>query len=202
MHWNLNCIQSTSFRFYKVIFYAFIMSLMRATCPAYLINVIWSISLIFGEQWNLWSSSLFYLLCFPVYVIVLTCYKINWTHTTVFLVLFVYFCVKYLVFQAAPPLPPSPEEALRLQAESGRESFFLGVKKLLKNRGFILVLITYGLAVSVINSLGTLLNELILPYFPVCMCVIRNLYYWCLNWITASKTWAKDTRNTLCFRHY
>jgi FLVCR family feline leukemia virus subgroup C receptor-related protein len=89
----------------------------------------------------------------------------------------VYVCVKYLVFQAAPPLPPSSEEALRIQTESEGESFFLGVRKLLKNRGFILLLITYGVAVSVINSLGTLLNELILTYFPVCMCVIRNLYY-------------------------
>jgi hypothetical protein len=78
----------------------------------------------------------------------------------------------------------------------------LGVRKLLKNRGFILVLITYGLAASVISALCTLFNELILTYFPVCVCVIRNLYYWCLNWITASKSWARDTRNTLCFRHY
>jgi len=108
-------------------------------------------------------------------------------------VLFVYVCVKYLVFQAAPPLPPSPEEALRMHAESGKEGFFLGLRNLMKNRGFILLLITYGLAVSVINSLCTLLNELILAYFPVCMCVIRNLYYWCLNWIAASKTLA-----TLC----
>jgi FLVCR family feline leukemia virus subgroup C receptor-related protein len=88
-------------------------------------------------------------------------------------VLFVYVCVKYLVFRAAPPLPPSPEEALRLQAEGGSESFFLGVRKLLKNRGFILVLMTYGLAVALINSLSTLLNELILTYFPVCMCAIE-----------------------------
>jgi hypothetical protein len=92
-------------------------------------------------------------------------------------VIFVHICVKYLVFQAAPPLPPSPQEALKMQAESGKEGFFLGVRKLLKNRGFILLLVTYGLAVAVINSLGTLFNELILAYFPVCMYVTRNLYY-------------------------
>ena len=137
--------------------------------------------------------SFVFLLC----VIVLIFYKINWAHTTLFLVLFVYVCVEYLVFQAAPPLPPSPEEALKMQGESGRKSFFLGVRKLLKNRGFILLLISNGLAVAVINSLSTLLNELILNYFPVCMCVIRNLYYWCLNCITASKSWARDTRRTL-----
>ena len=114
----------------------------------------------------------------------------------------VYVCVKYLVFQAAPPLPPSPEEALRMQAGSGKEGFFLGVRKLLKNRGFILLLISFGLAVSVMNSLCTLFNELILAHFPVCTCVIRNLYYCFLNWIAASKTLARDTRKTLCFRHY
>ena len=115
--------------------------------------------------------------------------------------LFVYVCAKYLVFQAAPPLPPSPEEALRMQGESGKEGFFLRVIKLLKNRGFILLLISYGLAVSVINSFCTLLNELILTYFLVCMCLVKNLCYWCLIWTTAGKTCARDTRNTLCFRH-
>jgi FLVCR family feline leukemia virus subgroup C receptor-related protein len=88
-----------------------------------------------------------------------------------------HICVTYLVFQAAPPLPPSTEEALKMQAESGKEGFFLGVRNLLKNRGFILLLITYGLAVAVINSLGTLLNQLILAYFLVCVYVIRCLFY-------------------------
>jgi hypothetical protein len=58
-----------------------------------------------------------------------------------------------------------------MQGESGKEGFFWGVRKLLKNKGFILLLITYGLAVAVINSLSTLLNQLILAYFPVCVCV-------------------------------
>jgi hypothetical protein len=63
-----------------------------------------------------------------------------------------------------------------MQAESGSGGFFLGVRKLLKNRGFILLVITYSLALAVLNSVSTLLNELILAYFPVCMCVIRNFY--------------------------
>jgi FLVCR family feline leukemia virus subgroup C receptor-related protein len=78
-------------------------------------------------------------------------------------------CVIYSVFQAAPPLPPSPEQAFKIQAESGKEGFFSAVKRLLKNRGFILLLVTYGLAVAVINSIGTFLNQLILAYFPVCV---------------------------------
>ncbi|XP_021935727.1 uncharacterized MFS-type transporter C09D4.1-like isoform X2 [Zootermopsis nevadensis] len=69
-------------------------------------------------------------------------------------------------FQAAPPLPPSPEQALKVQDASRKEGFFSGVKRLLENRGFILLLFTYGLAVAVINSLCTLLNQLILTYFP------------------------------------
>jgi hypothetical protein len=75
--------------------------------------------------------------------------------------------IKYSVFKAAPPLPPSPEQALKTEAESRKNGFFLGVKRLLENHGFILLLFTYGLAVSVINSLGTLLNQLILTHFPV-----------------------------------
>jgi hypothetical protein len=34
------------------------------------------------------------------------------------------------------------------------------------------------------------------------MCVIRNLYYWCQNWITDSKPCARDSRNALCFRQF
>jgi hypothetical protein len=86
-------------------------------------------------------------------------------------VLFIIIYAKYSVFKAAPPLPPSPEQALKVQAASRKDGFFLGVKRLLENRGFILLLFTYGLAVAVINSLGTLLNQLILAYFPVCICV-------------------------------
>jgi FLVCR family feline leukemia virus subgroup C receptor-related protein len=82
-------------------------------------------------------------------------------------VLFGLLCVKYSVFEAAPPLPPSPEQAFKVQDASRKEGFFSGVKRLLENRGFILLLITYGLAVAVINSLSTLLNQLILTYFPV-----------------------------------
>ncbi|PNF14534.1 hypothetical protein B7P43_G15362 [Cryptotermes secundus] len=51
-------------------------------------------------------------------------------------------------FKAAPPLPPSPEQALKLQAAWRKNGFFLGVKRLLENRGFILLLFTYGLAVA------------------------------------------------------
>ncbi|XP_069694736.1 choline/ethanolamine transporter flvcr2b-like [Periplaneta americana] len=69
-------------------------------------------------------------------------------------------------FQKAPPLPPSPEQALKIQAASEEESFLLGVKRLMINKGFVLLLITYSLDVSVLNSLSTLLNQLILIYFP------------------------------------
>lgn len=80
-----------------------------------------------------------------------------------------FFVSNTQVFQAAPPLPPSPEQALKVQDASRKEGFFSGVKRLLENRGFILLLFTYGLAVAVINSLCTLLNQLILTYFPVCL---------------------------------
>ncbi|KAJ9582459.1 hypothetical protein L9F63_003152 [Diploptera punctata] len=68
-------------------------------------------------------------------------------------------------FQAEPSLPPSPEQALK-RGSKEETNFLIGVKNLLINRGFLLLVFTYATAVAALNSFSTLLNQLILPYFP------------------------------------
>lgn len=146
---------------------------MQVACNAHVINLNLTTLMIFCAEYNSWSSSLDNFLRPPVFLLFNTYVSLQIEHTASYVVvLFVTIYVKYSVFKAAPPLPPSPEQALKLQAATRKNGFFLGLKRLLENRGFILLLFTYGLAVAVINSLGTLLNQLILSYFPVYVCVV------------------------------
>lgn len=70
------------------------------------------------------------------------------------------------VFKAEPPMPPSPAQAVQREAES-TESFFQSVKKLVTNVGYLLLLLSYGINVGVFYAISTLLNQIVLDYFPV-----------------------------------
>lgn len=50
------------------------------------------------------------------------------------------------------------------------------VKKLLKNNGYILLLISYGINVGAFFAISTLLNQFILLYFPVSRLKIKITY--------------------------
>ncbi|XP_066587374.1 uncharacterized MFS-type transporter C09D4.1-like isoform X2 [Prorops nasuta] len=79
--------------------------------------------------------------------------------TTVILVLILLF------FKAAPPLPPSPAQAVQRENESN-ESFFQSIKRLLTNTGYLLLLLSYGINVGIFYAISTLLNQIILEHFP------------------------------------
>ncbi|XP_032527225.2 heme transporter FLVCR2 isoform X2 [Danaus plexippus] len=75
-------------------------------------------------------------------------------------VLFVFIV---LFFKSAPPTPPSAAADLGSSLDS---NFLQSIKKLLTNRNYILLLISYGLNVGVFYAISTLLNELVLTYYP------------------------------------
>ncbi|CAH0724492.1 unnamed protein product, partial [Brenthis ino] len=75
-------------------------------------------------------------------------------------VLFVFIL---LFFKAAPATPPSAAADFGSSLDS---NFFQSIKKLLTNRNYILLLISYGLNVGVFYAISTLLNELVLTYYP------------------------------------
>ncbi|XP_037068044.1 feline leukemia virus subgroup C receptor-related protein 1-like isoform X1 [Pollicipes pollicipes] len=68
------------------------------------------------------------------------------------------------VFQNEPKLPPSPAQAALRQAEP--EHYLLSIVRLLKNRHYILLLVTYGMNVGVFYAISTLLNQVVLIYYP------------------------------------
>lgn len=62
-----------------------------------------------------------------------------------------------------------------------KDVFMSSVKELLKNNGYILLLISYGINVGAFFAISTLLNQFILLYFPVSKLYIKNnllsIYY-------------------------
>ncbi|VVD02455.1 unnamed protein product [Leptidea sinapis] len=75
----------------------------------------------------------------------------------------VLFVLIVLFFKAAPSTPPSAAADLGSELDS---NFLQSLKKLMTNRNYVLLLISYGLNVGVFYAISTLLNELVLTYYP------------------------------------
>ncbi|XP_054277209.1 uncharacterized MFS-type transporter C09D4.1-like isoform X2 [Macrosteles quadrilineatus] len=78
--------------------------------------------------------------------------------TSVLLVLILFF------FQSSPKLPPSPAQAVQRSAAS--IPFLTSIKHLVTNTGYMLLLVSYGINVGVFYAISTLLNQIVLAYFP------------------------------------
>ncbi|KAK0180912.1 hypothetical protein PV327_003243 [Microctonus hyperodae] len=70
-----------------------------------------------------------------------------------------------LFFQAQPPLPPSPAQAVQREIEHS-ENFFQSVKRLIFNSGYLLLLLSYAINVGVFYAISTMLNEIVIQHFP------------------------------------
>ncbi|PSN41027.1 Feline leukemia virus subgroup C receptor-related protein 2 [Blattella germanica] len=69
-----------------------------------------------------------------------------------------------LVFKAEPPLPPSTAQA---EQRANEETDFRGsIKRLLTNPRYLLLVLSYGINVGVFYAISTLLNQVVLLYFP------------------------------------
>ncbi|KAJ8736682.1 hypothetical protein PYW08_007338 [Mythimna loreyi] len=75
-------------------------------------------------------------------------------------VLFVFIL---LFFKAAPPSPPSAAADISNSLDS---NFLLSLKKLITNRNYVLLLMCYGLVIGIFYAISTLLNQVILSYYP------------------------------------
>lgn len=69
------------------------------------------------------------------------------------------------VFRDAPPTSPSAaQDNIEAPAE---DSYFKFIKRLLVNKDYMLLLISYGISVAVFGAISTLLNQVVLVYYPV-----------------------------------
>ncbi|KAG0727916.1 Feline leukemia virus subgroup C receptor-related protein 2 [Chionoecetes opilio] len=72
------------------------------------------------------------------------------------------FITIVLVFKEKPPTPPST--AALTQEETS--SYVKGVVRLIRNPGYVLLLLSYGINVGAFYAISTLLNQVVLKHFP------------------------------------
>uniref|UniRef100_A0A8B9JZG8 Feline leukemia virus subgroup C cellular receptor family, member 2a n=1 Tax=Astyanax mexicanus TaxID=7994 RepID=A0A8B9JZG8_ASTMX len=76
------------------------------------------------------------------------------------------FFLVIIVFQEKPEIPPSQAQAA-MRNMSPQEYFYLAsIKRLIHNKSFILLIITYGLNVGSFYAVSTLLNRMIIDHYP------------------------------------
>ncbi|KAJ9580077.1 hypothetical protein L9F63_004269 [Diploptera punctata] len=75
------------------------------------------------------------------------------------------FILTLIFFQNKPPMPPSPQQAMQKQnAAENDAGFFKVIKRLLLNKSYVLLVIGYCINQSVLNAVGTLLNQIVTQY--------------------------------------
>ncbi|XP_071647030.1 choline/ethanolamine transporter flvcr2a-like [Temnothorax longispinosus] len=76
------------------------------------------------------------------------------------------FALVLILFQDEPKLPPSETRALqKINRTKKREEFVAPIKRLCKNKNFIMLCNSYGFNVGVLNAVSTLLNQIFLAHF-------------------------------------
>ncbi|XP_061610710.1 heme transporter FLVCR2-like isoform X5 [Phyllopteryx taeniolatus] len=76
------------------------------------------------------------------------------------------FILVVIFFQERPELPPTTAQATARSVPPERYSYGASVRRLLRNRPFVLLIVTYGLNVGCFYAVGTLLNRMIIEHYP------------------------------------
>nr|XP_012135309.1 PREDICTED: titin [Megachile rotundata] len=85
---------------------------------------------------------------------------------TVAIIITVMFLLVVILFEENPKLPPSKTRAMQqLNQMEMDEGFIEPVKRLCKNKSYLLLCNSYGLSIGVLNVVGTLLNQMYLARF-------------------------------------
>ncbi|XP_030649992.1 choline/ethanolamine transporter flvcr2a [Chanos chanos] len=78
----------------------------------------------------------------------------------------VIFVLIVFIFQEKPELPPSQAQAAAQALSLEDYSYLDSIKSILRNKNFILLMISYGLNVGCFYAVSTLLNRMIIDYYP------------------------------------
>ncbi|XP_033342896.2 choline/ethanolamine transporter flvcr2a [Megalopta genalis] len=85
---------------------------------------------------------------------------------TVAIILTIAFILVVILFEDDPKLPPSKTRALqKINRMNHNEGFVAPIKRLIKNKQYILLCNTYGLNVGVLNAVATLFSQIYLVHF-------------------------------------
>lgn len=108
--------------------------------------------------------------CMPKSLVVLWCNMCTSKYVNTYVHMyghfgFKYFVVYFTVFRDKPPTPPSMSQMALLTAD--KEPYVNSIKRLFTNKGYLLLLTSYGMNVGVFYAISTLLSSFILKYHPV-----------------------------------
>ncbi|XP_045551492.1 feline leukemia virus subgroup C receptor-related protein 2 isoform X2 [Salmo salar] len=76
------------------------------------------------------------------------------------------FILVVIVFQERPELPPTQAQATARCIPPEQYSYTASILRLLRNKPFLLLILTYGLNVGCFYAVGTLLNRMIIEHYP------------------------------------
>ncbi|XP_042602361.1 feline leukemia virus subgroup C receptor-related protein 2-like isoform X1 [Cyprinus carpio] len=76
------------------------------------------------------------------------------------------FVLVVIVFQERPDIPPTHAQAAARRMSPENYSYTASIHRLLRNKAFILLVITYGLNVGCFYAVSTLLNRMIIEHYP------------------------------------
>lgn len=76
------------------------------------------------------------------------------------------FLLVVFVFQEKPETPPSLAQVALRNMPTGQHSYLASIARLMCNKPFILLLISYGLNVGSFYAVSTLLNRMIIEHYP------------------------------------
>ncbi|KAK2826137.1 hypothetical protein Q5P01_020351 [Channa striata] len=76
------------------------------------------------------------------------------------------FILVVIVFQEKPEIPPSQAQAQARSIPPEEYSYTASILRLLRNRAFMLLVVSYGLNVGCFYAVSTLLNRMIIEHYP------------------------------------
>ncbi|XP_029316048.1 choline/ethanolamine transporter flvcr2a isoform X2 [Cottoperca gobio] len=78
----------------------------------------------------------------------------------------VIFILVVIVFQERPEIPPTQAQAQARSIPPDEYSYMASILRLLRNKPFMLLVVSYGLNVGCFYSISTLLNRMIIEHYP------------------------------------
>ncbi|XP_029982438.1 choline/ethanolamine transporter flvcr2a isoform X4 [Sphaeramia orbicularis] len=76
------------------------------------------------------------------------------------------FILVVIVFQEKPEIPPSQAQAQAQSISADEYSYTASILRLLRNKNFMLLVVSYGLNVGCFYAVSTLLNRMIIEHYP------------------------------------
>uniref|UniRef100_A0A3P8UEC6 FLVCR choline and putative heme transporter 2 n=1 Tax=Cynoglossus semilaevis TaxID=244447 RepID=A0A3P8UEC6_CYNSE len=76
------------------------------------------------------------------------------------------FILVVILFQERPELPPSQAQAHARNIHEAEYSYSASILRLLRNKAFMLLMVSYGLSTGAFYAVSTLLNQMIIEHYP------------------------------------